>query len=121
MVLNKEAHEEKVEEGLTKAIFGSKVRPDVFKALLTGEISVNDLAKKLNVSVATLLTSIAPLFPYRIVNVSLGSEKSIALGHGIPTNAKAKKLVNELAEDVMKTKGTIRKLSQLLAEDENSS
>ncbi len=121
MVFDKGAFEEKVEKGLTKAIFGSKVRPDVFEALLKGEISVNDLARSLNVSVATLLTSIAPLLPYRIVNISLGTEKSIALGHGVPTNGKTKELVNELAKGVIRTKETIKKLSQQIAESENGS
>jgi hypothetical protein len=111
--------EEKVEEGLTKAIFGSKVRPDVFEALLKGEISINKLSKQLNVSVATLLTSIAPLLLYRVVDVSLGgSDKSVALGRGIPTNQKTKDLVNELARNVMRTKETIRKLSLEIVESE---
>lgn len=100
-------------------MFGSKVRPEVFASLLKGEISVNELAKRLNVSVATLLTCIAPLLPYRVVNMSLSGGKSIALGHGIPANEETRKLVDELAKDVAKTRKTIKRLAREIAESEN--
>jgi len=92
----------------------------VFEALLSGKMTIGELAKSLHVSVATLLTSIAPLVPYRIINVSLGPEKSLALGQGISTNDEAEKLVNELAKDVMKTKATIRKLAEEIAKTESA-
>jgi len=93
----------------------------VFEALIDGRATIGDLAKSLKVSVATLLTSIAPLVPYRIINVSLGSEKSLALGQGISTDDDAKKLVNELAKDVIKTKATIRKLAEEMAKNQGVS
>lgn len=107
-----------VERGLTKALFGSQIRPEIFEPLIKGEITVSDLAKQLEVPVATLLTCIAPLLPYRIVTMSLGPEKSIALGYGIPADSERQELIAELAKDVMKTKETIRKLSHIIAKNE---
>lgn len=108
----------RIENGVTEAIFGSKIRPEVFEELLAGEISISELAISLGVSQSTLLACIAPLLPYRVVDVSHGMEKSVALGHGIPTSDKAKELVSKLAMDVVRTRETIRKLAHEIAKHE---
>jgi DNA-binding IclR family transcriptional regulator len=112
--------EDKVEECLTKAIFGSKVRPNVFEALANGRMTISELSKSLGVSPATLITCIAPLLPLRIIDMSVEPERSIALGPSNPEESEKSELVDELARRVAETKDTIRKLSHLIVRDGNN-
>ena len=70
----------------------------------------------MGVSPATIATSINPLVPYRIVDISLGPAKSIGLGPGI-LDDESKHLIGDLAQNVIRTKKTIRKLAQEIAKN----
>ena len=108
--------EKSVEDGLTKAIFGSRIRPEIFEKIIEGRMTIKELAEKLEVTPATVISCINPLLPYRVIDVSVGrTEKAIGLGPAVK-DIEGEELVGKLAENVIDTKKTIAELAKKIAE-----
>ncbi|MCX6821509.1 MAG: hypothetical protein NTW30_01895 [Candidatus Aenigmarchaeota archaeon] len=100
-----------IEQGLVKALFGSRVRPFAIKYLYEhGKGKVSDISEYLGVSPATLITAISPLISLGIINIDVsGKEREFYL------NERLSPKVMDLAQNVTKTLENIEKYSVLLA------
>jgi len=102
-----------IRQGLTKALFGSEIRPYVVKYLLkNGSSKLSDISSDLNVTQASVLTSIQPLINKRIINVDISGIKKYSINESLGPK------VIELAQNICKVLDDIEKYAIMLANED---